>query len=282
MRFIQDHENAHAVRLLCKLMKISKSSYYDRVERDAVFRPPDELESQIVTVFKDHKRRYGTRRLVAELKEAGFKVGRAKVRKVLAAHDLQAIQPKCFVPKTTRSHPNLRRSPNLLLDYGPIQSPDEVYVGDITYLPVEGGKFAFLATFQDGFTRKLVGWELADHMRETLVLEALNKAIITRRHPKGLIIHTDGGGQYSSKAFRKKLSDLGFKQSMTRRDNHYDNAQAESFYSRFKAELLEGGIFQNVEDARLETFDYIEGYYNTKRRHSSLGYICFFSNPILL
>ena len=116
-------------------MKISKSSYYDRIERDAVCKPPSELESQIVAVFKNHKRRYGTRRLVAELKATGFNVGRAKVRKVLAAHNLQAIQPKCFIPKTTKSHPNLRRSPNLLLDYGPIQAPDQVYVGDITYLP---------------------------------------------------------------------------------------------------------------------------------------------------
>jgi hypothetical protein len=105
---------------------------------------------------------------------------------------------------------------------------------------------------------------------DAYVLNALEKAIIQRRPKAGLIIHTDGGGQYGSKAFRKKPTDLGFLQSMTRKDNHYDNAQAESLFSRFKAELLEDGVFLDVEDARQESFDYIEGYYNTVRRHSSL------------
>jgi transposase InsO family protein len=133
------------------------------------------------------------------------------------------------------------------------------------------GKFAYLATFPDVFTKNIVGWDIADHMREELVLNALEKAIIQRRPKAGLIVRTDDGRQYASKAFRKKLTDLGFLQSMMRRDNHYDNAQAESLFGCFKAELLENGVFLDVEDAKEEFFDYIGGYYNTVRRHSSLG-----------
>ena len=253
-------------------MKVSRSSYYDRFECDSVTSSQSDVTYKVIKAFHFHKRRYGTRRLVAELADDGIEVGRQTVRTILAHHGLRAIQPKSFVPKTTQSHPNLRRSPNLLLEREAVAAPDEVYVGDITYLPLVNGKFAYLATFQDVFTKNIVGWDVADHMREELVLNALEKAIIQRRPKAGLIIHTDGGGQYGSKAFRKKLTDLGFLQSMTRKDNHYDNAQAESLFSRFKAELLEDGVFLDVEDAKQESFDYIEGYYNTVRRHSSLGY----------
>lgn len=232
-----------------------------------------DVSQKVVSAFRFHKRRYGSRRLVAELADNdGIKIGRDAVRSILSAYGLRAIQPKSFVPKTTQSHPNLMRSPNLLLERAASEAPDEVYVGDITYLPLVNGKFVYLATFQDAFTRIIVGWDIADHMREELVLNALEKGIIQRRPQAGLIVHTDGGGQYSSKAFRKKLRDLGYLQSMTRKENHYDNAQAESLFSRFKAELLEGGVFLSVEDAKLESFDYVEGYYNTVRRHSSLGY----------
>jgi putative transposase len=270
-RFIERYEDAHRITLLCELMGVSRSSYYDRFERDSVTLPQSDISWKVVAAFLFHKRRYGTRRLVSELADEGIQAGRQTVRTILADHGLRAIQPKSFVPKTTQSHPNLKGSPNILLEREPASAPDGVYVGDIIYLPLVNGKFAYLATLQDVFTKNIVGWDIADHMREELVLNALEKAIIQRRPKAGLIVHTDGGGQYASKAFRKKLTALGFLQSMTRRDNHYDNAQAESLFSRFKAELLEDGVFLDVEDAKQESFDYLEGYYNTGRRHSSLG-----------
>ena len=127
-------------------MKVSKSSYYDRFERDSVTLPQSDVSRKVVAAFLFHKRRYGTRRLVSELADDGIKVGRQTVQVVLADHGLRAIQPKSFVPKTTRSHPNLKRSPNLLLEREPASAPDEVYVGDITHLPLVNGKFAYLAT----------------------------------------------------------------------------------------------------------------------------------------
>ena len=134
------------------------------------------------------------------------------------------------------------------------------------------GSFLYLATWQDMFSRKIVGWELADNMRSRLVMSALGKAIDRRNLPEGLIVHSDGGGQYASEEFRKLLRDHGFLQSMTRRDNHYDNAMAESLFSRFKAELIGKGVFESYEDAYTEIFEYIEIYYNRKRRHSGIDY----------
>jgi putative transposase len=134
------------------------------------------------------------------------------------------------------------------------------------------GSFLYLASWQDMYSRKIVGWELFLHMRSELVIKALNKSIYRRELPKGLIVHSDGGGQYASHEFHKLLKDNGFLSSMTRRDNHYDNAMAESLFSRFKAELMDKGAFENFEDAYTEIFEYIEIYYNTQRRHSGIGY----------
>ena len=178
----------------------------------------------------------------------------------MKSQNLKAIQPKSFVPKTTNSKHDLGRSDNLLLDREPVKSINEVFVGDITYIPMSNGSWLYLASWQDMKSRKIVGWELADNMHSQLVINALQKAIDRRELPEGLIIHSDGGGQYASKEFRDLLKKHKFKQSMTRRDNHYDNAMGESFFSRFKAELIQKGGFLNFEDAYTEIFEYIEIY----------------------
>ena len=152
------------------------------------------------------------------------------------------------------------------------QAPNTLWVGDITYIPLRNGGWLYLATWMDLFSRLVVGWKLDPHMREGLVTDAFRQAVASRDPPEGLIVHSDGGGQYASKAFRRLLQGK-FRQSMTRRNNHYDNAHAESLFSRFKAELLERGAFLNLEDAHKECFGYIEEYYNRKRRHSALGYL---------
>jgi transposase InsO family protein len=152
------------------------------------------------------------------------------------------------------------------------QKPKEVLVGDITYLPTGNG-FSYLASFQDKLTRRIVGWKVSDEMSEALVIEALQQAIRRGYVSKGAIIHTDRGSQYSSKAFREVLKKYKLRQSMSGKGNCYDNAQAESFFARYKIELLENGRFENLDQARAETFSYVEGYYNRKRRHSSLGYV---------
>ena len=163
-------------------------------------------------------------------------------------------------------------SPNLLLDREPVTRPNEVIVGDISYLPLEKGNWAYLATWLDLYSRMIVGWWVAEAMTEELILKALVRAIKRRQPGAGLIVHSDRGGQYVGAEFRQLLAAHSFEQSMSRADNAYDNAYAESLFSRYKAELLEDGMFADVREARIETFQYIEGYYNRIRRHSSLGY----------
>ena len=195
---------------------------------------------------------------------------------MMKAQNLVAIQPKSFVPKTTQSHPSLRRSPNLLLEKSnQPKAPNEVIVGDITYLAsVENGKkkWLYLATWLDLFSRRIVGWEVDSSMDETLIIRSMKTVIRNREPAKDFIVHSDGGGQYASINFRALLDVHQFRQSMTRKDNHYDNAFAESLFSRIKAEL-ENEIFNGLEDAQLKLFEYIDAYYNTIRKHSSIDYL---------
>jgi transposase InsO family protein len=145
-------------------------------------------------------------------------------------------------------------------------------VGDITYLPLRSGKWGYLASWQDKFSKRVVGWAVEERMTEELVIKAFERAVRAGSIKPGALVHTDRGGQYVAANFRALLAANRCRQSMSRRANCYDNAQAESFFSRYKAELLEGGAFEDVAQARSETFSYIEGYYNRARRHSALGY----------
>jgi putative transposase len=260
--------------VICRVLLVCFSAFYAWRRGESHQEKPEDkaVFEKIKTIFWEHKRRYGARRIVAELADQSIKIGRQKTRKCMLAQQLQAIQPKSFVPKTTDSRHKMVRSPNLLLDRAKPQRPNEIWVGDITYVPLKSGKFIYLATWQDMFTRKVVGWELLPQMRTELVENALKKAVFARKPPLGLIIHSDGGGQYASKSFREMLKKHRFLSSMTRKNNHYDNAMGESLFGRFKAEMLENGIFDTFEDAYSEIFDYFEIYYNRKRRHSALGH----------
>jgi len=260
---------------MCTVLSVSRSCYY--VYRKLGAAPQSlvekEIEEQVVKAFRLHKRRYGIRRLIPELGDQGLKIGHCKVRGILRRHGLKAIQPKSFVPRTTDSrHPYLI-SPNLLKGKAFPVRIDQVWVGDITFIPLQGSKWGYLAVWMDLFSRKVTGWQLRAHMREELVMEAFVKSWNGRQATKGLIIHSDRGGQYAGKKFRKLLDSRFSLQSMSDAANPYDNAFMESHFSRFKAELLQGGCFEGLEDARKEIFEYIEMYYNPIRRHSALGYI---------
>lgn len=231
------------------------------------------LAEHVEEVFYRHRRRYGSRRITAELKAQEVKIGRFAVRSLMRRQSLRAIAPRRCTPRTTDSRHGVAPAPNLLLDAANApHKPRQVIVGDITYLPLSSGKWSYLASWQDKFTKRIVGWAISDRMTDELVTSALGKAIRSGGVTHGTIIHTDQGSQFVSHNFRRLLEVTGCRQSMSRRGNCYDNATAESFFSRFKAELLEGGMFADVAQARSETFSYIEGYYNRVRRHSALNY----------
>lgn len=269
-RFIANEATTYPVAILCRALDVSRSGYYAWKERPA---RQDQLAPQVEEVFWQNSRRYGSRRITAELREQTV-IGRHRVRRLMREQGLRAIQPRRFVPRTTDSRHGQRMSPNLLLEREiVVDRPRQVIVGDITYLPLQNGQWAYLATWMDLFSRKILGWQIASSMTAELVIEALKKAIIREHLPAGLIVHSDRGGQYVDAELRNLLKRQGFEQSMTRADETYDNAHAESLFSRYKTELLEDGAFCDLEQARSETFAYIEGYYNRTRRHSGLGYL---------
>lgn len=271
--FVEQAAGEYPVTHLCATVGVAPVSYYRYLK--AKTRAPAELDQAIAKVFWEHGRRYGSRRIRAEL-FLGQKrqISRHRIRRVLAELGLRAIQPRSFVPRTTQSRHLLGYSPNLLAELElPPAAPNEVFVGDITYLPLQGGGWAYLATWTDLYSRRVVGWAVADHMEEGLVLEAFLKVLQQRRLAPGAIIHSDRGGQYAGKQFRRLLRANQLRQSMSRAGETYDNAFAESLFSRYKAELLEGGAFAEVEQARTETAAYLDHYYNPVRRHSSLGYL---------
>ncbi len=251
-------------------MKVNRSCYYTYRSRRSYRASSLKIScaARVKECFEFNRRRYGSRRIAAALE-----IGRATVQKVMRRENLRAIQAKRFKPQTTDSKHGLPICANLLRDQANApKGKGEVLVGDITYLRVAGGRFCYLACLQDKFTRRIVGWKVAERMTAQLVIDVFNQA---RRHGligKGAIIHTDQGSQYAAVEYRRLLYIGGFRQSMSRKGNCYDNAQAESFFSRFKAELVEDGIFESVEDARSEVFSYIEGYYNRIRLHSGLNY----------
>jgi len=205
-----------------------------------------------------------------EVQAQGHSVGRWRIRRVLKAHGLRAQQPRSLVLRTTDSDPAVRAAPNRLLGQLAPTAPNLVWVGDITYLPRQGDGWLYLAEWLDRCSRKVVGWDVRDTMPEDLVSEALRRALAVRRPPAGLIVHSDQGSQHTATRFKELLVKHGALQSMSRRGNCYDNA--ESFWSRFKTELLDGGRFPGLAEAKLEISHRI-AYYNAERRHSALGYL---------
>jgi putative transposase len=266
---IHQQTDTYDTSVLCQTLGVSRSGYYAWRKRSP---SGDELTPKVTKVFWQHSRRYGSRRITAELQAQGEAIGRRRVRRILQQEQLHAIQPKSFVPRTTNSRHGRRMSPNLLEELI-VSQPRQVLVSDITYLPLQSGQWAYLATWLDLYSRKVVGWQIAETMTAELIIGGLQKLLLQQAPEQGLIVHSDRGGQYVDAEFRRLLQAYGYRQSMSRAGETYDNAFAESLFSRYKAELLEGGAFRDVTEAQIETFEYIERYYNPVRRHSALGYV---------
>ena len=259
---------------LCRVMKVSTSGYYGWRKR--LQKPPSLKRKGLAQLVKDcyfeNRRRYGTRRIRKALAKQGVEIGRARVRRLMREQSLKAIQPKSFTPRTTDSR-GVKAAPNLLAEVrAEAGGAGRIIIGEITYIRLRGEKFAYLAIWQNRQTSRLGGWSLSLEMTQELVISALRKAIRKGLVKRGALVHSGRGSQYASNGFRFLLQANGLRQSMSGKGNCYDNAQAESFFSRFKAELIEDGVFEDLEQARSEIFSYIEGYYNRTRFHSGLGY----------
>jgi transposase InsO family protein len=261
------------VGVVCDVLQVSRSGFYafrskglsQREARD------EELMPLIRDIFWEHKRRYGARRIAQELAAQSEGCGVARVAKLLEKQGLKAIQPKSYRPRTTNSRHALGYSPNLLTGRDAPTKRDEVWVGDITYIALRGGRFGYLSVLMDLYSRRIVGWEYQETMTADLVLASLQKAIRQRQPDADLIHHSDRGGQYAAADYRAILRRAQMQQSMSAADNCYDNAFMESCFGTLKRELELVEYVDSLEAVR-ELSDYIP-YYNNRRRHSSLGYL---------
>ncbi len=265
--FIGSQTAGWPAREACRVLGVSTSGYYQW--RQGGVRSTPSWQPVAQRVFTRHAGRYGTRRLRAE----GYPIGRSALRSWLRASGQRALSTRRQRPRTTQADPAAIVSENLLLGQPTPTRPNQVWVGDITYLPLIGGRWCYLATWRDACSRRVVGWHLAAHMPTELVLTALEQALTLRQPAPGLIIHADRGSQYTSQACRQRIEAAGALASYARPGNPYDNAQAEAGWSTLKTELLpHGGAFASLEEARLEVAYYLDTYFNLDRRHSALGY----------
>jgi putative transposase len=257
----------------CAVLKVSRSAYYAWRERSPSHRDQREatLTPLVRALFWKHRRRYGARRIAADLADLGEVCSPRRVANIMKIQGLRAIQPKSFVPRTTDSRHPLGYSPNLILDTPEPDAVNQLWVGDITYVPLRGGTFCYLASLMDRYSRDIVGWELDEMMTDELTLAALRMAIRDRQPSPQLIHHTDRGGQYASARYRAVLRRAAMRQSMSRAGNVYDNAFMESCFGTFKTEM-EMTEYEDCRAAREEIAEYI-AYYRTERKHSALGYL---------
>lgn len=261
----------HSVRRICACLQVPRSSYHHAAHRTARQRSDQKLGAQIEVIFTQHRRRYGHRRVRQQLQDQGVLCAAHRVRRLMAVRGLKALQPRSYLPRTSDGRAD-KPSANLLVGQPLPSKPNQVWTGDITFIPC-AQRWLYLAVVMDLCSRKIVGWALADNLRTPLVVAALRQALGSRRRTSGIIFHSDRGSQYGSIHYRQLLKQAGLCQSMSARANPYHNAWTESFVGTLKTEMLQDRRFPDPKQARLELFTYIESYYNTQRKHSALGYL---------
>ncbi|NOQ32401.1 MAG: IS3 family transposase [Helicobacteraceae bacterium] len=269
--WIYKQQKSFSIKLMCKVIKVDKSSYYHWIQAGSIIKKVDiELNELIKSIFIQGRNTYGTRRIHDKLLELyGLIVSRQRIASIMKDLNLK-VKMKRRYKNTTDSNHNLPIAPNILNRDFYASNPDEKYVGDITYISTGEG-WLYLATVIDLYSRKIVGWSMADTMKVSLVNDALTMAIKHRNPPIGLIWHTDRGSQYASYSHKDLLQQHGITQSMSRKGNCWDNAVAESFFKTLKSDLVYKTYFYTKRQAKREIFEYIEFYYNRTRSHSYLG-----------
>ena len=239
-RFLEAQRGAYSVRLLCQVLGVPASGYYvwQQTQQHVVAQGEPAWETALVKIFGVHKRCYGTRRLQVALRRKGYRVGRQRLRTAMRRR-VHALQPKAFTPRTTDSTHGLRCAPNRLLNQSKPTQANQVWVSDSTYLPLANGEWAYLCAYQDMVSKLVVGWHVMATMPEELITTALQRAFWAQPPTPDLLVHSDRGGQYCGNVYRKLRHDHGAPRSQSRRGDCYDNAQAESLWSRLKTEVLE-------------------------------------------
>ena len=267
-RFVEQERYRYTVKLLCRVMQVSRSGFYTwrgRPESDRA-KQDKELTERITSIHSNSRSTYGAPRIHAELQEQGTRCGRKRVARLMR---LAGLQGKIKgAAKRGRSKVAVPEANNLLSDFS-VAKPNAVWFSDITYLRTREG-WLYLAIILDAYSRKVVGWAMKERLTTNLTLDALDMAYQRRNPPHGLVHHSDRGGQYLSSAYQKKLKSMGALPSTS--GNCLENAVAESFFATFKTEEVQDQPYATKVQARLCVFDYLEVFYNRQRRHSSLNY----------
>jgi len=273
-RLISAEKARTPVSVACALLGVSRSGYYDWASRAPSDRALSDawLIDRITAIHRENRSVYGSRRVAAELRLGdGVVVSRKRVQRLMRQAGLSGLQ-KVKRGRTTVRVPGVRVADDLVERQFRPAAPDVLWVADITYLRTWEG-WVYLAAVQDAFSRRIVGWSMADHMRAELVIDALQMAVHRRQPGPGLIHHSDHGSQFVSLAFGQKARDAGIAVSMGSRGDCYDNAVAESFFATLKKELVHRQSWPTRRELISEVFEFVEGFYNTTRRHSTLGYL---------
>jgi transposase InsO family protein len=257
---------------MCRLLAVSRQGFYQWRERPPSQRVIDDaaLTERIAQIHAAHGRRVGVRRVRDELARAGVACSHKRTHRLMRAAGLRSVHPRPYKRTTSSDRFDPALGDLLRRDWAPA-GPDLAWVGDVTYVKTWTG-WAFLATVIDCFSRRVVGFAVADHLRTDLITEALDMAITHRNPPPGVIFHSDRGAQYTSDEFRGFCTANGVRPSVGRTGICYDNAVAESFFATIKKELIHIRPWPTIDMLRAAVFEYIESYYNRRRRHSTIGY----------
>jgi putative transposase len=271
--FIRQQMKAFPTSILCKVMEVSRSGFYDHLRRldNGTDGNPQEaaLRARILAIFKEHRGKYGSRRIVKELEKEGYGTGRYKVRRIMKVLGLKSKIARRY-KVTTDSRHSFPVAPNRLNRQFDVAAPNKVWTADITYVLTLQG-WMYLAVVIDLFSRQVVGWAMDKRMKAQLTLDALAMAYFRRKPSKGLLHHSDRGSQYACPKYQERLKQYGMEPSMSRKGDCWDNSPTERFFRSLKSERLSDCIFTSRKAANLEVLDYI-GYYNSIRLHSTLGY----------
>jgi putative transposase len=270
-RFVEQEKARYPVRILCAVLGVSPSGYYAWRSRgpSARERSDAELAAEIRRSHARSRGTYGVPRVHADLADAGFHVSRKRVARLMRRDHLAGVHRRRFV-RTTIRDADAAPFPDLVNRDFSASGPDRLWVADLTQLPTRAGP-CYLAAITDAWSRRVVGWSMATHLRAELVTAALDMAVARRRPGAGLVHHSDHGTQYTSLAFGRRLRESGIAASMGSVGDCYDNAMAESFFATLETELIDRSGWASPAEAKAAVFDYIEVFYNRIRRHSSLG-----------
>jgi putative transposase len=271
-QFIRDHREDFPVRLMCGVLEVSPSGFYDWLRRPESPRAAEDraLVAKIQAVHGDSRRTYGSPRVHASLKAEGYRIGRKRVARLMRENDIRARTRRKFRVTTDSRHDH-PVAPNRLDRQFTVEAPNTVWLADISYIPTREG-WLYLAVVLDLYSRQVVGWAMDEEMPQELTLAALDMALKRRRPLPGLMHHSDRGSQYAA-AYQARLAEHGIVGSMSRKGNCWDNAPMESFFHTLKTERVHHRDYQTRDEARRDIFEYIEVFYNRQRRHSTLGYL---------